>query len=276
MTRFRLLSSLLCTSVVVLVPLRAEAAALDAARKAYADLAYEVCRTQAAEALEDPATLPERVDAYRLLGLCQAAVGDTDAAREAFVKMVAIQPDAELPKGLSPRFTSSYLEAKGFWLGKKPLELVIEEDRSEGKNRIVRIALKDAAGLIDKITWQDDEGERGPSLKAAERMELELPAEVAVALVALDASGGVVLERSLTGPELAALPDPAVGSQGSVSGGAGAGGEEEPGAGPWLWVGVAAGAGALLAGGAAAAVTGYLLTPPQSATLESQVVFGNP
>lgn len=275
MPRFRLVPSLLCAFVVVAAAARADAAALDAARKAYADLSYEGCRDQARESLEDKAALPERVDAYRLLGLCQAALGDTEEAHDAFVKMLAIDPAAELPAGLSPRFTSSYLEAKGYWVGKKPLDLVVEEERVEGKKRIVRLAVKDDAELVDKIAWEDDEGERAPGLKAAERMELELPAELAVKLVGLDRHGGVVVEHALAGPQVASAVDPTTSSSGATSGEV-SDGEEDAGGGPWLWVGVAAGAGVLLAGGAAAAVAGIMLAPADSVTLESQVVFGNP
>lgn len=273
MTRSRPLSGLLCALVVVAATPAAHAAALDAARKAYADLAYAACRDQAKAALEDEATLAERVDAYRLLGLCHAALGDTEAARGAFTTMVTLDPEAELPKGLSPRFTSSYLEAKGALLGSDPLALVIEADRTEGKKRVVRVHVKDDAGLVDKVTWEDDEGERASGLKAAERMELELPAEVAVKLLGVDENGGVVVETALAGPEPVVADAQPGGAQANGDQGGTVTGEEDPGAGPWLWVGVAAGAGLLLAGGAAAAVAGVMLSPPDSVTLESQVVF---
>src|SRR5690606_37331139 len=140
----------------------------------------------------------------------------------AFVKMLAIDAAAELPAGLSPRFTSSYLEAKGERVGKAPLELVVEEEREAGNKRVVRLTVHDDAGLIDKVTWQDAEGERAPPLKAAERMELEVPKELEVTFVALDASGGVVAERALTPPKVAAAgsadPDPAAGSTGETEG----------------------------------------------------------
>lgn len=267
----RPLSGLLCALVVAAVPVGAHAAALDAARKAYADLAYEACRDQAEAALKAPATLEERVDAYRLLGLCQAALGDTEEARAAFTNMVVLDPSAELPKGLSPRFTSTFLEAKGELLGRDPLALRIEQDRVEGRKRIVRLEVTDEAGLVDKIAWEDDEGERAPGLRAAERMELELPAEVATKLVGLDRAGGVVVELPLPSLNMAAS-DPGAAAGGAPGGQAGAV-EEDPGAGTWVWVGVAATAGVLLAGGAAAAAVGVMLSPPSRVTLESRVVF---
>lgn len=273
MTRSRPLSGLLCALVVGAVPLGAHAAAIDAARKAYADLAYEGCRDQAKTALDEPGALADRIDAYRLLGLCHAALGDTEDARAAFTKMITLDPNAELPKGLSPRFTSSYLEAKGALLGSDPLALVLEEDRTEGKKRVVRVAVKDEAGLVDKVAWEDDEGERSPGLKAAERMELELPAEVATKIVGVDERGGVVVELALAGPEVASAGPSAGDASASGASGDATAGEEDPGAGPWLWVGVAAGAGVLLAGGAAAAVAGVMLSSPSSVTLESRVVF---
>lgn len=270
MTRSRLVSSFLCAFVLVGASSTAHAAALDAARKAYADLTYEACRDEAKRALLEPSSKEERVEGYRLLGLCQAALEDSEAALDAFVKMLAIDPAAQLPAGLSPRFTSSYLEAKGHWVGTTPLALVVEEDRTEGRKRVVRVAVNDEAGLVDKVTWEDDEGERAPPLKAAERMELEVPADSEVRLLGLDARGGVVTDHLLSGPAQAAVAAADPPSQGA----AGAG-EEDPGNGMWLWVGVAAGAGLVVAGGAAA-VAGAMLSPPSRVNLESQVVFGNP
>lgn len=270
----RPLSGLFCALVVLAAPLGAHAAGLDAARKAYADLNYEVCQEEARASLGGPADRTERVDAYRLLGLCQAALGDTEEARDAFTKMLLLDPAAELPKGLSPRFTSSYLEAKGELLDREPLALVIEEERLEGRTRIVRLQVKGADELVDRIAWEDDEGERSSAFKAAERMELELPAEVATKLVGLDDAGGVVVELSLAGPALAHEAEPGGAAVGSAPGD-GPGSvvtDEDAGADTWLWVGVAAGAGVLLAGGAAV-VAGFMLSPPSRVTLESRVLF---
>lgn len=261
----RLLSLL---ALVCAAPAAAAAPALQQARAAYGELNYEGCRDKAQEALEEPATLDERVDAFRHLGLCQAALGEVEEAREAFVTMLAIDPGATLPDGLSPRFTSTYLEAKGHWMGKETLGLVLETDVIEGRTRTVRVQISDPLDLVTRVTWADDEGERAPALAAAERMELELPAEVAMSLLALDASGGVVASLRLPSQQPAAelAAEPATPP--------GAAEIDEGGGAPWLWVGVAAGGGVLLAG-AIAAATAAMLMPPSAVDLQSEIVFGN-
>jgi hypothetical protein len=244
----------------------AAAPALAQARGAYGELNYEACRKQARAALGEPGAGDERVEAYRLLGLCEAALGETEAAKEAFVTMLGIDPGAALPAGLSPRFTSSYLEAKDHWLGKEPLGFTLESDDTEGRTRTVRFSLSDPLDLVTQVSWDDEEGERAPPVAAAERMELELPAERARRLVALDAAGGAVAVLAL--PPRAPPPGQATEVSPPT-----AEAEAEGGV-PWLWVGAAAGGGALLFG-AVAAVTTVLLLPPRAVPLRSEIVFGN-
>jgi hypothetical protein len=237
---------------------------LDAARQAYGELNYEGCKDAAQAALEAPGTREERVDAYRLLGLCEAALDDTDAARTAFSHMVAIDPDAKLPEGLSPRFTSSYLEARGQWT-EPPLTLEIESQKVEQDTRVVRLQVRDLAGLAARVVWEDEDGERGPPLRVAERMEIEVPAEFNARLLLLDETDGVLAELPV-GPEPAQPPPPPP-SPGDEEA------EEDAGGVPWVMVG-AAGAGVLVAGAVVGGVA-ILLTQPGSVTLTSDVAFGN-
>jgi hypothetical protein len=247
------------------------AGALDAAQDAYADLNYEGCRSSATEALGEPGDRAQRVEAFKLKGLCAAALGDTEQARESFVKMLAIDADARLPEGLSPRFTSSYLEAKGHWVGRNPLQLELFGEKLEGSTRVIRLIVHDDAELIANVAWEDDEGERSPPLMKAERMELEVPAEVEVTLLAIDRGGGIVAQLPLG---KAGVDEPEPGDDDEPDPATVGEAEEQDGP-PWLLIGVAAGAGVLVVAGAGAAVAGLLLSQPTSVDLRSGVVFGN-
>lgn len=170
---------------------------VEGAAQAYADLDFEVCIEEAQASLEGAARRNDRINAYRLLGLCQAALGELESAREAFSNMLAIDPQATLPEGLSPRFTSAYAEAKGALIDNAPLALAVEEEREEGKARVLLVAVTDPMGLIDRVAWVDGDGETSPGLKAASKMEVPVPVDVAVGLVGLDENDGVLTELDL-------------------------------------------------------------------------------
>lgn len=256
-------------AVTLSAPVRA-GPALDEARQAYAGLEYERCRAQAKGALEEPATREERVEAYRLMGLCRAALGDTEPAREAFIHMLAIDPEARLPEGLSPRFTSSYLEAKGYWVGQKTLTLQVARSRTEGGKRVVLLEIHDPMEQVAKVSFRKEFGELSPGLKAAPRMELELPGGEPVEIVALDAHGGEVALLSVGAPEV-----PKIAADSDVKNTPTETVEEPPaGSDVWMWVAVGAGTGVLVAGAAAAGL-GVYLYQPRAVNLRSDVAFGD-
>lgn len=252
--------SLILGSVLAAAPAAAEDA-LAQAQKAYAGVDYAKCRDQAQEALEQPAEKQERLDAWRLLGLCQAALGETDGAREAFKRMLAVDWNAKLPEGLSPRFTSTFREAKGSFVGAQPLALTVADRKTEGGTRNVRLKIVDELELVHKVSWRGAAGSTGAPVRAAPLLLLELPAEVDVTVSALDKAGGEVATLDLPAdkPEAPPPPPPV---------------EVEEGGFPW--VGVAIGAGVLLVAGAAAGGAAFVLTQPQVVTLRSDVAFGDP
>lgn len=245
---------------------------LSDAQSAYEGLEYERCATEAESALMEPATLPGRVDAYRLLGLCRAALGNADLARDAFVSMLAIDPKARLPDGLSPRFTSSFLEAKGFFVDAEPLELAISSAREEDGARVVVLEVQDALEMITQVAVRDAAGLR-PGLRVARRMELTLPLYDDAEIVALDASDGEVAVLAVPG-----MASPTAGGTGEPTPRVVA--TEQPsqtvaedGDGVWLWVGVGAATSVVLAGAALLGVSYAQGT--QAVNLRSAVVFGD-
>lgn len=235
-------------------------AALSGAQRAYADVDYQKCREEAQRALTGPGDKAARVDAWRYLGLCSAALGDTEAAREAFKHMLAIDRDARLPDGLSPRFTSSYREAKGSFVTGSPLAFTVEREVVDGGIRAVRLKLTDELGLVQKIAWRGEGGSSGGPVRAAALLELELPAEADVTVVALDPQGGEVAVLLLPGKKKVAEappPPPPV--------------EPEDAGFPWLVVGSVAG-GVIILGAVGAGVAAYF-APPQAVTVKTDVVF---
>ena len=240
---------------------------LEAAQKAYVDVDYAKCRDKAQSALLQPATVKERVDAWRLSGLCGAATGDTDGAREAFRMMLAIDANAKLPEGLSPRFTSSFREAKGSWVGTTPLALSIAREEVGKDSRTVRIKIDDEAELISKIAWKGPSGSLSAPVKKAPQVELDLPNGVDLVVIALDKAQGEVATLSLparktdTSSPLDEKPKEATAAVAEDAGGGN------------LAVVIGASVAAVVVIGAAAGVAAVLFSPPQKVNLKTDVIF---
>ena len=253
-------------SLLALTLLTAAVPDLDAAQKAYIDLDYARCREKSQQALLQAGTLKERVETWRLCALCSAAVGETDAAREAFRMMIAIDKDARLPEGLSPRFTSSYREAKGSWVGTTPLSLSVASEQLDRNSRTVRVKVEDDAALVAKLAWRGPSGALSSPVRKADIVEFELPTSVDIVIVALDKAAGEVgqlllpAQRSDQSSRLD--PKPAAPVL-----------EEEGSALPLIVAGGVLGAVVLV--GAAAGVALALFSPPQSVNLRSEVIFAD-
>lgn len=258
---------MLATALLVVF---AVTSSVDDAKAAYAALDYQACEAAATSSLEQPGGRAQRVDAYRLLGLCTAALGDADRARDAFTRMLAIDRDAALPDGLSPRFTSAYREAKGALLDVPPTSLTVESDLKDGRVRVVRVAVVDPQDVVAKIAFRGEGGVLSAPVKKASRLELELPGEGPVELVGLDRGGGEVLVVVL--PPLDAPPAAAPAPTADVAA-ADADADAAPGF-PWLAVGAGA-AAVVVVGAAVAGGVVWALQPPSRVGFRSDVVFGD-
>jgi hypothetical protein len=107
---------------------------VEAAERAYKDVDFETQLAQATRALKeghhDPATL---ANIYRLLGIAHAALDSPDAAKQDFMKLLAIDRDVALEHVLSPRLRTPYMEARGFWdVSRARLELGLGFDPHSG------------------------------------------------------------------------------------------------------------------------------------------------
>lgn len=238
---------------------------LETAKKAYADVEYDRCRDASQAALKQPAVFADRVAAYRLLGLCTAAHGDIEAARDAFRMMLTLDREARLPEGLSPRFTSSFREAKGSLMGQAPLSFTVVKDTSAGASRTLRLRVEDSGDVIASVAFRPTDGALSPGMKKAVELDLEVPSAVAVDIVALDQFDGEVAVLSLAAIGTAA---PLEHNDGAVAPATDDGS---------LTTAVVAGGvvGALVLLGGAAAVLAVVLAPPSAVTLKTDVAFAD-
>ncbi len=251
--------------LVVFSVAAAPSAELAAAQKAYADVDYSRCLEKARAALGQPGVLAERVGAWKLVGLCAAAEGEADVARDAFQMMLTLDREARLPDGLSPRFTSAYREAKGALMEATPLTFKVVDDDVRGARRVVRVRVDDGADLVARVGFRPKGGGLEGAVKKAVELELDVPAAVDVEIVGLDRAGGEIVLLPLAGvgsgpaKDLDEGPAPAV---------------DEPGPFPWLVVGGVA--GGIVVVGAGVAVLAVALAPPQAVTLTTDIAFSPP
>lgn len=87
----------------------ARADALDDARKAVEGSDYLAARPALETALKEGSAGPEQLaEIYKLTGIVEAALGDTDASERAFAHWLALDPKGALPPGTSPKITRPF------------------------------------------------------------------------------------------------------------------------------------------------------------------------
>lgn len=252
--------------LLLLIPFTARAnIELEQAEASYQSLEYENCREAAQAALALPGNRLERMSAYRLAGLCHAALGDLEAARESFLHLVALHPGAKLPDGLSPRFASAFLEAKGQLADEGGIRIRLLRTEKVGNSRVIRVEILDPLGDVDRVAYRVAGDTLVSPIKAAAKMELEVPAEGRIEVVLLDAADGELAILTLKAPQpVAAVPVKTGPSAEELA--------EAETARLWTWVTVGATTGIVLAGAAAA---GWYLNAPALFAPKSEVVFGD-
>jgi hypothetical protein len=86
---------------------------------------------------------------YRVLGLAAGAAGQEDAAREAFTRWLALDPEGHLDRTLSDDVRSPFLEARGFWAN-QPTRLGATATLRDGGGGI-EVALVDPASMVARL-----------------------------------------------------------------------------------------------------------------------------
>ena len=81
------------------------------------DIGHAAAAAEMATALVDQGTRvgTDLAPLYRVLGLASATAGNEDAAREAFTRWLALDPEGRLDRSLPDEVRSPFLEARGFW-----------------------------------------------------------------------------------------------------------------------------------------------------------------
>lgn len=88
--------------------------ALARAEAAYNDIDFESTLAAAQEALREGGHTPAQLTRiYELLGVSAAATEDLERARDYFVRMLALDPAANLDDTVPPRLRAPFLEARG-------------------------------------------------------------------------------------------------------------------------------------------------------------------
>jgi hypothetical protein len=208
-------SRCLALATLALLATPADAAPADpveAAERAYKEVDFETQLAQATRALEqgqhDPATL---ANIYRLLGIAHAALSSPGAAKQAFMKLLAIEPDIALEQVLSPRLRTPYMEARGFWdVSRTRLALAIAIDPSSGA---LEIELSDPLrmGRRVRVMAGAEASHAIADLAAAPRLVVSASALARhpgqpLRVELLDAHANVILARALTPPHAPAPP----------------------------------------------------------------------
>ena len=249
--------------------------ALAEAEAAYQEIDYERTQERASAALRDGGLSKRQlVRTYELLGIAEAAAGDSDASRDAYVRMLAIDPDAQVDADLSPRFREPFMEARGYWSSRRAqLDVEVRFDRARGA---LRVLLSDPVGMASQIrvlsrlpgTIEYAEARR----PANESVRFEVDGAVGTGAIEYllrveDEHGNTLIERG-TEEE----PNQMGRLSGAVSGG-GAGSTDDPDGGgsilksPWFWVVT----GVVLVGAGAGA---YFLTRDPSSDLSITTTIG--
>jgi hypothetical protein len=151
----------------------------DAAHDAESNLDYRAVVTYSTQALKQPQNHEHMVELYRLLGTANAVLGHSDEAVDAFTRLLAIDPDHHMPRGLSPKITKPFKEAGGYWIdrpGGLGVTPNIPRDVAAGKPVPVSVKLDDPLQMTATVRFNyRREGD-------PDYMKMEQPAGGAISL----------------------------------------------------------------------------------------------
>ena len=176
--------------------------ALTAAETAYEQVDLEGTLEQAQRALEEGGhNRRELIRIYELIGVSSAALDQEEESREAYLRMLALAPDAQVDRNLSPQMRSPFLEARGYWVAHS--ERLEARANYNERNGSLGIRLSDPLEMADTVLVYcrvDDEDEFSElSEPAREVVAVELPGaeraeNIEYYVVILDQYGNHVIE----------------------------------------------------------------------------------
>lgn len=221
------------------------------AEQSYLDVDFAAALTAAQEALREGGHTPqELMRIYQLLGVCSSAEGHAERARDFFLRMLAIDPDAELDDTVPPRLRAPFLEARGI-VGARPTRLGVEVGIARAQSA-VHVALTDPFQVGQTVVLHARIEGQAEFTTAEERARASIDMPLAGSgdadrveywLEVRDPFGNQVLTQG-TEFEPRVVGRMSVATGPAAGGGAGVNVLEEP----WFWIVV----GVVVAGGATA------------------------
>jgi hypothetical protein len=126
---------------------------LETAEQAYANLEYQDAGKLADRILKQRGlTHDQLVRATRLSALTYAVLGNESAAKDAFVALLAYDPEYQADPLLGPRVQGPYFEARGFWRSQSQVPgmaaMATLRERDGGQ---IRVSIKDPTHLARKV-----------------------------------------------------------------------------------------------------------------------------
>lgn len=187
--------------VLVVGALTTSAAAdtpLETARAAVESSDYLTARSSLAAALASGANSPdEMIEIYRLTGIVAGALGDAQAASDAFLRGLALTPKITLPVGTSPKITRPFATAQTYYRSHEPLRIKTETTASPPSITVViasdpftMVAKAQVTIVVDGGAEQKLEG------TGTDRISIALPigARLDLRVAALDDKGNRLVE----------------------------------------------------------------------------------
>jgi hypothetical protein len=158
-------------------------------------------------------TPDETAALYLLSGRVEAALGDSQAATDAFAHLLVLSPGAALPPGTSPKITGPFDAAVASLVLQRPLEVRVET-RAQPPAITLQV-VSDPLHMVARarVAYAIEGGpEQTEEVAAAERTEIPLRAgaRIAARVAALDEHGNQLVELGSEAPIVIATPPPPV------------------------------------------------------------------
>lgn len=172
---------------------------VEKAKAAVAASDYLTARTALDEAVATGQLSPAQLaESYRLRGIVDGALGDSQAATAAFQRCLALTPRAELPPGTSPKITRPFAAAQDYWKAAREPLRIKSETVAQPPSVTVRVT-SDPLEMIAKlrvVVIADGGEEQLLEQAAGERVTFELPVgrRLDLRIAAVDAQGNRLAE----------------------------------------------------------------------------------
>ena len=147
------------------------------------------------------------LEIVRSLAEAHAALGRADAAETAFRRLLALEPDTELPAGSSPKLTAPFSAAREFLAGRS-----LSVDCRRERDTATLIVRGDPLDMVAGARLLGPSGDRHSGVDDVTgqgRIAIPLPpAHVASACAALDQHGNELVRAELSAAAPVRAPDP--------------------------------------------------------------------